>query len=136
MSEPRRSTLQLGNLFNPFGRGRAALACPPRTVHTERGRFHALRPLPARGRRCENGRVPGLRKKTENVTPPEQVYAEHRWAALQAGRGGSIPRLDAHPSVYGLVTDFARNGRWTTVVALGGYKARVFYNTGGGVRGV
>jgi len=78
--------------------------------------------------------VPGLRKKTENVTPPEQVYAEHRWAALQAGRDGSLPRLDAHPSVYGLVTDFARNGRWTTVVALGDYKASLFYSTGGGVQ--
>ena len=35
--------------------------------------------------------------------------------------------------MYGLVTDFARNGRWTTVVALGDYKAGVHYSTGGGV---
>jgi hypothetical protein len=61
------------------------------------------------------------------------VYAEHRWAALQAGRDGSITRHDAHPQVYGLVTDFARNGRWTTVVALGDYQASVHYSTGGGV---
>jgi hypothetical protein len=77
--------------------------------------------------------VPGLRKKTGNVPPPEQVYAEHRWAALRSGRDGSIPRRDAHPQVYGLVTDFARNGRWTTVVALGDYRPSVYYSTGGGV---
>jgi hypothetical protein len=77
--------------------------------------------------------VPGLRKKTGNVPPPEQVYAEHRWAALRSGRDGSIPRRDAHPQVYGLVTDFARNGRWTTVVARGDDRASVYYSTGGGV---
>ena len=74
-----------------------------------------------------------MRKKTGNVPPPEQVYAEHRWAALRSGRDGSIPRRDAHPQVYGLVTDFARNGRWTTVVALGDYRPSVYYSTGGGV---
>lgn len=35
--------------------------------------------------------------------------------------------------MYGLVTDFARNGRWTTVVALGDYRPSVYYSTGGGV---
>ena len=110
------------------------MAFTPRPFIPNGAGFHAIRPLPARWRRCENGRVLGLRKKTENVTPPEQVYAEHRWAALQAGRDGAILRLDAHPGVYGLVTDFARNGRWTTVVALGDYKASVFYSTGGGVQ--
>jgi hypothetical protein len=61
------------------------------------------------------------------------VYAEHRWAALQAGRDGAIPRHDAHPGVYGLVTDFSRNGRWTTVAALGNHQASVYNSTGRGV---
>jgi hypothetical protein len=63
------------------------------------------------------------------------VYAGLRWTALSSGRNGSLPRHDAHPDVYGLVTDFARNSAWVTVATLGDATTSMYTSTGGGVIG-
>jgi hypothetical protein len=63
------------------------------------------------------------------------VYAGLRWTALRSGRNGSFPQHDAHPDVYGLVTDFFKNGSWVTVAALGDTTTSMYTSTGGGVTG-
>ena len=80
--------------------------------------------------------MPRLRKKTGSGDPtPRDVYAGLRWTALRSGRNGSFPRHDAHPDVYGLVTDFSKNGNWVTVAALGDATTSMYTSTGGDVTG-
>ena len=80
--------------------------------------------------------MPRFRKKTgSGDQTPQDVYAGLRWTALRSGRNGSFPRHDAHPDVYGLVTDFFENGNWVTVAALGDATTSMYTSTGGGVTG-
>jgi hypothetical protein len=80
--------------------------------------------------------VPRLRRKAgDGNQTPREAYAGLRWAALNSGRNGSVPGHDAHPGVYGLVTDFSSGGDWVTVTALGDDTASMYASTGGGVTG-
>ena len=83
--------------------------------------------------------MPWLRRKAgdrgDGIKPPQDVYAGLRWTALSSGRNGSLPRHDAHPDVYGLVTDLAQGGDWITIAALADNTTSMYTSTGGGVIG-